>query len=109
MGDVGATRPMRDAVDRRIVDEVRRRAHTFRGSKTALPGIIDTQADVGGWPDYRSAEPPADADRDGMPDDWERARGLDPQDPADGPKDAGDGYTHLENFLNELASPPREK
>ena len=58
-------------------------------------------ADVGGWPEYRSAEPPADGDHDGMPDAWETAHGLNPADPADGPADAdGDGYTNVEEYLN---------
>ena len=44
-----------------------------------------------------------DADGDGMPDEWELARGLDPENPADGPADKnGDGYTNLEDYLNGL-------
>jgi hypothetical protein len=39
-----------------------------------------------------------------MPDDWEEKHSLDRNDPADEPKDAdSDGYTNLEEFLNELA------
>jgi hypothetical protein len=98
--DVGATVPHRDAVDARIIENVRRRNHTFTGSKSGLPGIIDSQADAGGWPEYKSAEPPADSDHDGIPDAWETRHGLNPHDPADGARDAGDGYTHLEHYLN---------
>jgi len=37
-----------------------------------------------------------------MPDAWETQRGLDPKGPSDGSKDAdGDGYTNLEEYLNE--------
>jgi pectate lyase len=44
---------------------------------------------------------PADTDRDGMPDAWEKTHKLNPADPADGPADADkDGYTNLEEFLN---------
>ena len=94
----GAILPVRDVVDARIVEEVR----------TGAGAIIDTQWDVGGWPEYRSDTPPPDGDRDGMPDQWERRHGLDPQDPTDGPKDLdGDGYTNVEEYLN--ATNPNQK
>jgi hypothetical protein len=42
----------------------------------------------------------------GMPDAWETARGLDPNQDADrNADDDGDGYTNLEEDLNELAVP----
>ena len=37
-----------------------------------------------------------------MPDDWERAHGLSPENPKDGALDSGDGYSNLENYLNSL-------
>ncbi len=93
----GANRPVRDAVDARIVAEVRRGAGA----------IIDSQWEVGGWPVYRPARPPADADRDGMPDEWEKARGLNPRDAGDAAGDRNnDGYTNLEEYLNERAAKP---
>ena len=88
---VGAVLPVRDVVDARIVEEAR----------TGTGYIIDTQWDVAGWPEYRSAKPPSDSDHDGMPDPWERRYGFAPKNPADGPKDAdGDGYTNVEEYLN---------
>lgn len=49
-----------------------------------------------------------DADGDGMPDEWEELHGLDPEDAADAAGDSdGDGYTNLEQYLNELAIMPR--
>jgi hypothetical protein len=104
LADVGATRPQQDAVDRRVIADVRKRSHTYSGSRSKLPGIIDSPADAGGWPEYRSGDPPADADHDGIPDEWERARGLDPTNPADGTAYRPDGYTNLEHYLNELAA-----
>ena len=71
-----------------------------------MPGIIDTQADAGGWPEYKSAEPPPDRDHDGIPDEWERKHGLNPDDSADGARDSGDGYTYLEKSVNELVGKP---
>ena len=93
----GATRPARDTIDQRIVDEVRTRSGK----------LINTPADVGGWPELKSAPPPVDSDNDGMPDAWESAHGLNPNDPSDGRNPAGDdGYTNLEIYLNELAARP---
>lgn len=86
----------RDPVDARIVASV-----AARGGK-----LIDSQADVGGWPALARGTPWRDGDGDGMPDDWETARGLDPRDPRDGPADRdGDGFTNVEEWLNALAAP----
>ena len=64
-------------------------------------GIIDSQTQVGGWPELKSTTPPADSDHDGMTDDWEEEHGLDSGDPADGGKDGDkDGYTNVEEFIN---------
>jgi hypothetical protein len=89
--EAGATRPMRDAVDARVVGEVR----------NGTGRIIDSPREVGGYPALASAPAPADADHDGMPDDWETAHGLDPRNPADGnARSQADGYTHLEEYLH---------
>ncbi|MGI5818912.1 MAG: SUMF1/EgtB/PvdO family nonheme iron enzyme [Armatimonadota bacterium] len=91
LAHVGATLPVRDVIDDRIVREVR------DGSGR----IIDSQWEVGGFAEYAAAEPPVDTDGDGMPDAWEIEHGLDPNDPADGPQDLdGDGYTNVEEYLN---------
>ncbi|MBL8219647.1 MAG: hypothetical protein JNL62_10475 [Bryobacterales bacterium] len=89
----GATLLKRDTVDTRIVEDVR----------SGGGAIIDSQWEVGGWPVYEQARPPRDTDRDGMPDDWEVARKLNPRNAADGPKDRdGDGYTNIEEYLNSI-------
>jgi formylglycine-generating enzyme required for sulfatase activity len=91
LAGVGATLPARDAIDARIIEQIR--AGTGR--------IIDSQNEVGGWPRLASGPVPADSDNDGMPDTWERQSGLDPANPADAHGDAdGDGYTNLEEYLN---------
>ena len=64
--------------------------------------IIRSQEEVGGWPELKSAPAAADTDRDGMPDLWEKDKGLDPKDASDGSHDKdGDGYTNLEEYLND--------
>lgn len=57
-----------------------------------------------GWPVLNSSEAPVDTDGDGMPDEWETANGLDPNDPADGKILGEDGYSNLENYLNSLVA-----
>jgi hypothetical protein len=88
---------------------VRKKTSTYTGSRGKLPGIIDTPSDAGGLPEYKTGEPPPDADHDGIPDAWEKTHGLDPKDAADGAAYRADGYTNLEFYLNALASPPPEK
>jgi pectate lyase len=83
----------RDAVDERLERDVK--AHEGR--------VIDSQDQVGGWPELKSTPAPLDSDGDGMPDDWEREHHLDPNNPADGAQIAhGEGYTNLEKYLNSL-------
>jgi pectate lyase len=89
----GAVMPNRDAVDRRIVDDVR----------NCTGKIINSQNDVGGWPELKSGEPRGDSDKDGLPDAWETSHGLDPQDAADAQFDSG-VQTALESYLMELAA-----
>lgn len=93
LAGAGASR-VRDAVDTRIL----------AGVADGTGRIINSQTDVGGWPDLATGTPWTDTDGDGMPDDWESAHGLDPA-TADGAADRnGDGYTNLEDWLNSLAT-----
>ena len=102
LANAGATLPRRDSVDTRIIREVRQGTVTYSAT-----GIIDSQSEVGGWPVLHSALAPQDSDHDGMADEWERAHGLDPANPADRNGDLnGDGYTNLEKYLNNLALVP---
>ncbi|MCB1130296.1 MAG: immunoglobulin domain-containing protein [Verrucomicrobiae bacterium] len=105
LAHAGCNRPVRDSHDTRVTGEVAAGTFTYRGSKGNLPGIIDSQADVGGWPALQSSPAPPDGDADGMPDAWESARGLDPANAADRNIVNADGYTNLEIYLNELAAP----
>jgi hypothetical protein len=94
LANAGATLPIRDAVDERIVRTVRTGKVTFKD------GIITEIQRVGGYPDY-AGTPYPDADADGMPDEWERKYGLNPADAADTNGDLnGDGYTNVEEFIN---------
>lgn len=78
----------RDAVDRRVIEDLR----AGRGR------LIDSQDEVGGWPELRTGPALPDSDGDGMPDAWERRHGLDPLAVDDGRPDR-DGFTALERYL----------
>ena len=84
----------RDAVDTNLVTGVR--------YKNGF--IIDTEAQVGGWPVLNSGPLPVDTDGDGMPDYWEITLGMNPLVPNNNHPNP-DGYTDLEHYLNWLAAP----
>jgi hypothetical protein len=91
LAEAGATLPERDSVDTRVV----------AGVRYGTGHIIDDENEVRGWPPMASARAPKDADRDGMPDQWERRHGLDSNNAEDRNADNDqDGYTNLEEYLN---------
>lgn len=94
----------RDAIDTRIVKETREGTYTYHGSNGSDYGFIDTQKDVEGWAEYiETRSSLADTDQDGMPDDWEKEKGLAPDDASDAVKyNLSKEYTNLEVYLNEL-------
>lgn len=93
---VGALPDRRDVNEKRILKEVRTGVPTYGN------GIIDDPEDVGGYPQLKTGTLWIDSDGDGLPDDWEVANGLNPNDPEDGNKLAKNGYTNLENWINSL-------
>lgn len=95
LAHVGCSLPKRDSIDSRIVEEVR------KGTATHGNGIISTPDDVGGWPKLASGTAHTDSDQDGMPDEWEKNYGLDPNSVGDHTQDKdSDGYTNVEEYLN---------
>lgn len=94
----GATLPVRDAVDKRVVESVRRGA-AHPGTKD---GIITDVKQVGGYPVYQG-QPAKDSDGDGIPDWWEVKYKLNPNEASDAAKDAnGDGYSNIEKYINGI-------
>ncbi len=89
----GASLPVRDSVDTRVVNDV----------VNGTGAIIDTQSQVDGWPTLNSSSAPQDTDQDGMPDAWEVANGLSHTSAADRNYYTLDAeYTNLEVYLNSL-------
>ena len=134
LDNVGANIPSRDIVDTRIVEEVRTGIPYYEkklpkdayGDKWGLSpksqdedglfkyrrlpkdsyklGIITDVRQMGGYPEYKGT-PYVDTDGDGMPDEWEKANGLNPNDPSDANKDCtGDGYTNIEKYINGIST-----
>ena len=102
-GAVG-TALQRDAIDTRIAGEARDGNATYTGSAGKIKGLIDTQGDVGGWPQYKG-EASNDSDADGMPDWFETQFGLAKSNPSDGQAkslDKNGRYTNLEMYLHYL-------
>lgn len=94
----------RDSHDAYIADDVRNgvASHCAPGTTT---GFIDNQDQAGGWPELASTAAPVDTDGDGMPDEWEKENGLDPNNADDRNKynlDSRRYYTNLEVYCNSL-------
>ena len=111
----------RDALDEIIINDTRDGKATFTGAGNSS-GFINSQEDVKSqiptiWPELTQATAPKDSDGDGIPDEWEAAHNLDPNNADDGQAIASyvvsgpDGmpastsgwqYTNLEAYLNSL-------
>lgn len=111
LANVGCNVPMLDYHDKRVIEETRAGIATFKGSKSGLPGLPDSEQDVGGWEDYPEVHRPIDwdTDGDGIPNLWEKEKQLNSEDATDGAVDSdGDGYTNLENYLHSLTEVPSQ-
>lgn len=108
IANAGAIRPRRDPIDTRIVNDVINRTSTYSGSIDGLAGIIDSQNDVGGYPELNSGPVPEDIDHDGLPDWWETHNGMNSNSLAGDYSDTNgdpdrDGFTNMDNYLHYLA------
>jgi hypothetical protein len=102
---------VRDGIDTRIAGEVRNGTYTYEGSNMDVKesdrsryGLIDTPSDVGGWPTYSGTKDYSlDTDKDGIPNAWETAHGLNPDDPQDAKTTTLQApYLNLEVYLNDI-------
>ena len=105
----------RDNVDTRYMDEAANGTTTYTGSATKTgdgktvqhrPGIIDYVKDQGEYVLESSSRPEGfDTDKDGMPDTWETANGLNPNDASDAKTKTlctKGWYTNIEVYANSL-------
>ena len=99
----------RDEIDARYMEEAKTGTAKYKGSITNSPGIIDKVSDVNGYTEanFGTGSRPAsfDSDKDGIPDEWEKANGLNPNDASDAltySLDKKDYYTNIEVYANSL-------
>ena len=105
----------RDAVDERYMKEAANGTTTYIGSATKTgdgkaithrPGIIDFVRDQGEYRLESTQHPDGfDTDNDGIPNAWETANGLNPNDAKDGlafTLDSKGWYTNIEVYANSL-------
>ena len=82
------------------MEEAKTGTAKYKESITQSPGIIDKVADVNGYTEANFG-----TDKDGIPDSWETANGLDPNDATDAltySLDSKEYYTNLEVYANSL-------
>ena len=102
----------RDSFDELMVADTRNGVATYTGTGLAK-GMVNSQDDNkpanadsnwDAWPVLNSTTALKDTDGDGMPDDWEKVNGLNPNDSSDGNITDSDGYTNLEKYMNGIVS-----
>ncbi|CAN5808168.1 polysaccharide lyase [soil metagenome] len=118
LANAGAILPIRDTVDKRIVEDVwtgvikyDKNATPYHGKyvKRRLPadsyknGIISDISEVGGYPEYNGT-PYIDSDNDGMPDSYEIKMKLNPNNAADAVNITKSGYSNIEVYLNSVVN-----
>lgn len=99
----------RDEIDARYMEEAKTGTATYKGSITNSPGIIDKVSDVKGYTEdnFGTGTRPADfdTDKDGIPNEWEKANGLNPNNASDAitySLDEKGYYTNIEVYANSL-------
>ena len=113
LSDVGATMPVLDDHDVRVIDETLHGTYHYVGSRSGHYGLIDSEEDCGGFEDYGNEVIDLDAfdtDRDGLPNWWEKLLGTNPESPANDFSDSnadpdGDGFTYLDEYLDWMSVP----
>ncbi|HTH30683.1 MAG TPA: hypothetical protein VL946_04995, partial [Lacibacter sp.] len=92
----------RDTLDERIANNVRNRTGKIIDVQGGFAHGTPYASTVNAWPTLSSTTAATDTDHDGMPDAWETANSLNPNDASDRGIFAANGYTNLENYLNSI-------
>ncbi|MDE6178987.1 MAG: fibronectin type III domain-containing protein [Duncaniella sp.] len=113
--NAGASLPVHDEVDKYLLDELKTYGDFTPTTREWRTEHMDpTRMFVGGTNNGISSEKqlphqgtgvlsggvkPLDTDGDGIPDAWEIANGLNPNDPSDAKAIAANGYANIENYV----------
>jgi hypothetical protein len=93
----------RDTLDDRIISDVRNRTGGFINVQGGYEHGTPYEHTINAWPSLRTLPAPADTDKDGMPDAWEKKNGCDPANPADARLfKPGTLYSNIEHYINSL-------
>jgi pectate lyase len=94
----------RDTMDQRIINDVKNRTGAYVDVQGNFPHGTAYELTLNAWPALRSLPAPADTDKDGMPDTWEKKNGLNSQDAGDAAKfTLSRTYTNIEVYINSLS------
>jgi hypothetical protein len=104
LAGAGARLPNRDTLDQRIVNNVKNGTGRLIDVQGGFPHGTAYALTVNAWPTLDSTTPPVDTDHDGMPDAYETANGLNPNNAADRNNRNADGYTALEVYINSITA-----
>ena len=98
----------RDTLDERIINDVKNRTGKVIDVQGGFPHGTAYEMTIGAWPFLKSLPAPQDSDNDGMPDEWEKKNGLNPNDPSDalGIK-LHKYYTNIEVYINSIVEKQR--
>ncbi|MDE6087428.1 MAG: carbohydrate-binding protein, partial [Oscillospiraceae bacterium] len=105
----GIAPELRTAIDQQCAEETANGTGSCSGTAAYDASVTDLdkyQIQCGveyQYPEAVLQKEIVDSDNDGMPDDWEIARGLNPDDASDATGDyCGQGYNNIEYYINDL-------
>jgi pectate lyase len=100
----GCSMPARDTMDQRIINDVKNRSGRIIDVQGGYPHGTAYEQTINAWPRLQSFSPPKDSDGDGMPDTWEKIKGLDEAKADASNYTLSKQYTNIEVYINSLAS-----
>lgn len=94
---------IRDTLDTRIINDVKDRSGRFIDVQGGFPHGTAFEQTINAWPSLKPGTVAIDSDNDGIPDEWERKNGLNPQDASDASLYSIDkNYMNIETYINSI-------